>query len=210
VKIIIGLGNPGIPYRMTRHNIGFQVVDHLARINLISIRTKRFRSLYGTGWIDFQHVVLAKPMTFMNRSGEAVKKAADFFHLGVEDLVVVHDDLDLPFGTLRIKRRGGDGGHQGVRSIIEVMGGNNFLRMKVGIGRPPHGMDPAEYVLGVFDKVEQSRLDQILSQAAEFLKLMLLEGLEKAMNQFQKKEDRRKVNPEKDCSIENKSPRSMG
>ena len=187
MKIIVGLGNPGIPYRMSRHNIGFQVVDRLARINRLSVRTKRFGSLYGTGWIDSQQVVLAKPMTFMNRSGEAVKKAADFFHLGIEDLVVVHDDLDLPLGRLRFKRRGGDGGHQGVRSIIERMGGNNFLRLKVGIGRPPQGRDPAEYVLDAFDKIDHSDLDQILSQAAESLKVMLLEGVEKAMNQFQKR-----------------------
>jgi PTH1 family peptidyl-tRNA hydrolase len=172
---------------MSRHNIGFQVVDRLAKISHLSIRTKRFRSLYETGCIDSEKVVLAKPMTFMNRSGEAVKKAADFFHLQVEDLVVVHDDLDLPFGRLRFKRRGGDGGHQGVRSVIECMGGNNFLRLKVGIGRPPEGMDPAEYVLDVFDDVEQSRLDQVLCRAAEGLRTMLLEGLEKAMNQFQKK-----------------------
>jgi PTH1 family peptidyl-tRNA hydrolase len=187
VKIIVGLGNPGIQYRMSRHNIGFQVVDHLAVINYLSVRTKRFRSLYGTGWIDSQRVVLAKPMTFMNRSGEAVKKAADFFHLKLEDLVVVHDDLDLPFGRLRFKRRGGDGGHQGIRSIIERMGGNNFLRLKVGIGRPPQRRDSAEYVLEAFDKIEQSHLNQILSQAAESLRVMLLEGVEKAMNQFQKR-----------------------
>jgi PTH1 family peptidyl-tRNA hydrolase len=187
VKIIVGLGNPGIRYRMSRHNIGFQVVDRLAVINHISVRTKRFRCLYGTGWIDSQQVVLVKPMTFMNRSGEAVKKATDFFHLKLEDIVVVHDDLDLPFGRLRFKRRGGDGGHQGIRSIIERMGGNNFLRLKVGIGRPPQGMDPAEYVLDVFDKIEQSRLNQALSQAAESLNVMLLAGLEKAMNQFQKR-----------------------
>jgi PTH1 family peptidyl-tRNA hydrolase len=123
----------------------------------------------------------------MNRSGEAVKKVADFFHLGVEDLVVVHDDLDLPFGRLRFKQRGGDGGHQGIRSIIERMGGNSFLRLKVGIGRPPQGMDPAEYVLETFDKTEQSCLNQILSYSAESIKVMILEGLEKAMNQFQKK-----------------------
>ena len=172
---------------MTRHNIGFQVVERLAKINHIPIRIKRFKSLYGTGWIDSQQVVLVKPMTFMNRSGEAVKKAADFFCLRMEDLVVVHDDLDLPVGRLRFKQRGGDGGHQGVRSIIERMGENNFLRLKVGIGRPPVGMDPAEYVLETFDKVELSQLDQILSQAAESLKVMLLEGLENAMNQFQKK-----------------------
>jgi PTH1 family peptidyl-tRNA hydrolase len=187
VKIIVGLGNPGIQYRMSRHNIGFQVVDRLAKISRLSIRTKRFKSLYGTGYIDSQQVVLAKPTTFMNRSGEAVKKATVFFHLRVEDLIVVHDDLDLPFGRLRFKRRGGDGGHQGVRSIIELMGGNNFLRLKVGVGRPPQGMDPAEYVLDVFDNIEQPRLDQILSQAAESLRVMLLEGLENAMNQFQKK-----------------------
>jgi len=187
VKIIVGLGNPGIPYRMTRHNIGFQVVDRLAKLNHIPLRTKRFKSLYGTGWIDSQQVVLAKPMTFMNRSGEAVKKEADFFHLRTEDLVVVHDDLDLSFGRIRFKQRGGDGGHQGVRSIIDRMGENNFLRLKVGIGRPPRGMDSAEYVLDVFDKIERSHLDQILSQAAESLKVMLLEGLEKAMNQYQKK-----------------------
>ncbi len=187
MKIIVGLGNPGIPYRTNRHNIGFQVVDRLAKINHIPIRTKRFKSLYGTGRIDSQHVVLAKPMTFMNRSGEAVKKAADFFHLGMDDLVVVHDDLDLPFGRLRFKQRGRDGGHQGVRSIIENMGGNDFLRLKVGIGRPPVEMDPAEYVLEAFDRIEQSQLDGILSQAAEALKVVLLEGLNKAMNQFQRK-----------------------
>ncbi len=187
MRIIVGLGNPGIRYHMSRHNIGFQVVDRLAEISHLSIHTKRFKSVYGKGRIDSQQVILAKPITYMNRSGEAVKKATDFFQLGVEDLVVVHDDMDLPFGTLRFKRRGGDGGHQGVRSIIELTGENNFLRLKVGIGRPPHGMDPAEYVLEAFDKMERADLDQTLSQAAESLRVMLLEGLEKAMNQFQKR-----------------------
>ena len=188
MKIIVGLGNPGIPYRMTRHNIGFQVVDRLAKLSHIPIRTKRFKSLYGKGWIDSQQAILVKPITFMNRSGEAVKKVTDFFHLGIDDLVVVHDDLDLALGRIRFKQKGGDGGHQGVRSIIEMMGGNNFLRLKVGIGRPPVGMEPAEYVLEAFERIEQSRLDGILSQAAEALKVVFLEGLQKAMNQFQKKE----------------------
>ncbi len=187
MKIIVGLGNPGIPYRMTRHNIGFQVADRLAKMNHILISAKRFKALYGKGRIDSQEVVLAKPMTFMNRSGEAVNKVLRFFCVGMEDLIVIHDDLDLPLGRLRFKRRGGDGGHQGVRSIIEMTGGNSFLRLKVGIGRPPQGMDPAEYVLDVFDKIEQSQLDQILSQAAESLRVLLLEGLEAAMNRYQKK-----------------------
>ncbi len=172
---------------MTRHNIGFQVLDRLAKLNTIPIRTKRFKSLYGTGWIHSQQVVLAKPLTFMNRSGEAVKMAMDFFDLRMGDLVVVQDDLDLSFGRLRFKERGGDGGHQGIRSIIERMEGNRFVRLKVGIGRPPREMDPAEYVLEGFDPVEQSQLDHLLSRAAESLQVMLLEGLEKAMNQFQKR-----------------------
>jgi len=187
VKIIVGLGNPGISYRMTRHNIGFLAVDRLAKANRTPIRTKRFKSLFGTGWIDSQQAVFVKPMTFMNRSGEAVGGATNFFGSTIEDLLVLHDDLDLPFGRLRFKQRGGDGGHQGVRSIIDRMGGNNFLRLKIGIGRPPPGMDPADYVLEVFDKTEQPELDGILSQAAEAVRVMLLEGLEKAMNQFQKK-----------------------
>ena len=172
---------------MTRHNIGFLAVDRLAKVNRTSIRTKRFKSLFGIGWIDSQQAVFVKPMTFMNRSGEVVRGVADFFGSTIDDLVVLHDDLDLPFGRFRFKQRGGDGGHQGVRSIIERMGGNNFLRLKIGIGRPPQGMDSADYVLEVFDKTEQPELDVILSQAAEAVRVMLLEGLEKAMNQFQRK-----------------------
>jgi len=187
VKVIVGLGNPGVHYRRSRHNIGFQVVDRLAKANHILVCTKRLNTHYGTGQIESQEVALAKPMTFMNRSGEAVKKLVNFFQIGLEDLIVIHDDLDLPFGRLRFKRRGGDGGHQGVRSIIEWVGGNSFLRLKVGIGRPPKGMDPAEYVLSDFDQTEQPRLDDILTQAAEALKVMLLEGIQAAMNQCQKK-----------------------
>lgn len=187
MKVIVGLGNPGVHYQMSRHNIGFQVVDRLAHLNHILISTKRFKSLYGKGRIDSQEVVLVKPMTFMNLSGEAVKKAVHFFKAGLEDLIVVHDDMDLLLGRLRFKQKGGDGGHQGVRSIIESMGGNHFLRLKVGIGRPPKGTDPAEYVLHDFDTMEQPRLDEILSQAAEALRVMLLEGLQTAMNRYQKK-----------------------
>jgi PTH1 family peptidyl-tRNA hydrolase len=187
VKVIVGLGNPGVHYRCNRHNIGFRIVDRLAEINHILISTKRFKALYGTGGIDSQEVVLTKPLTFMNRSGEAVKKLVDFFHSGMGDLVVIHDDLDLSFGRLRFKQRGGDGGHQGVRSIIEAMDGNNFLRLKVGIGRPPKGMDVVEFVLNDFDQIEQFRLDEMVSRAAEALTVLLSEGLQTAMNRYQKK-----------------------
>jgi PTH1 family peptidyl-tRNA hydrolase len=187
VKVIVGLGNPGVRHQGNRHNIGFQVVDKLAENNQIPISKKRLKAFYGIGKIDSQEVVLAKPMTFMNRSGEAVRRIADFFKVGMEDLIVVHDDLDLPFGRLRFKRRGGDGGHQGVHSIIEAMGGNTFLRLKVGIGRPPRGMEVAEYVLCNFDEMQQPHLSEIRSRAAEALVVMLLEGLEAAMNRYQKK-----------------------
>ena len=184
MKVIVGLGNPGVRHQGNRHNIGFQVADQLAENSHIPISKKRLKALYGTGKIDSQEVVLAKPMTFMNRSGEAVRRIVDFFKVGMEDLIVVHDDLDLPFGRLRFKRRGGDGGHQGVRSIIEAMGGNTFLRLKVGIGRPPRGMEVAEYVLCNFDEVQQPHLSEISSRASEALVVMLLEGLEVAMKRY--------------------------
>ncbi len=189
MKIIFGLGNPGVRYRKTRHNIGFQIVDRLAEKYHIHLSSKRFKSLYGKGWIDVKEVILAKPMTYMNRSGEAVREALNFFRLSVEDLIIVHDDLDLPFGRLRFKRKGGDGGHQGVRSITESLNQNNFLRLKVGIGRPPEGMEPSEYVLSPFDEIEQSKLEEVILRGVESIEVLLREGLERAMNQFQKKQD---------------------
>ena len=187
MKIIVGLGNPGIRYKWSRHNIGFLVVNRLAEIHHIPVGTRHFKSLFGKGSVDSQRVVLANPMTYMNRSGEAVVKIVHFFQAGMEDLIVIHDDLDLPFGKLRIKLRGGDGGHQGIRSIIESIGGNNFLRLKIGIGRPPKEIDPAEYVLTSFSDREKSSLDEILTRAAECLAVMLLEGVGIAMNQYQKR-----------------------
>jgi len=187
VKIIVGLGNPGITYEKTRHNVGFLVLDRLAEINHIFISTKRFKSLYGAGRIDSERLILIKPMTLMNRSGDAVRKVLDFFQAGIEDLIAIHDDLDLPFGRLRFKLRGGDGGHQGVRSIIESVGQSAFLRLKIGIGRPPRGMDPADYVLTPFDEIQYSDLLQIVSRAAEALNVVVLQGIDTAMNRYQRK-----------------------
>jgi PTH1 family peptidyl-tRNA hydrolase len=187
VKVIVGLGNPGLRFRWTRHNIGFRVVHRLAEANHIAISTERFQSLCGTGSIGSQRVLLLEPMTFMNRSGEAVREAVDFYKLDPGDLVIVHDDLDLPLGRLRFKRRGGDGGHQGVRSIIDSVGKGTFVRLKVGIGRPPEGIDPADYVLSRFDKAEKEEVEKIVSRGAESLRVMLLEGIDTAMNRYQKR-----------------------
>lgn len=187
MKLIAGLGNPGVQYQNHRHNIGFQVINYLSKNHHIPLSTKKFHALYGIGQIEFQEVLLLKPMTYMNRSGVAIREALNFFELIPEDLIVVHDDMDLPFGRLRFKRKGGDGGHQGVRSIIESLGKNNFVRLKVGIGRPPRGMDPAEYVLSPFSDEERLHLDELLTRASRALAVMLLEGIEKAMNQFQRR-----------------------
>lgn len=187
MKIIVGLGNPGPLYERSRHNVGFQVIDRLSAVHHILISTKRFKALLGKGRIDSREIVLIKPMTFMNRSGEAVQKALHFFEADCEDLIVIHDDLDLPLGKLRFKSRGGDGGHLGVRSIIESVGGNQFPRLKIGIGRPPEGVDPATYVLSSFFPDEEPLLRKVVDQATEALKVMLIEGMQIAMNRFQKK-----------------------
>jgi len=188
VKIIAGLGNPGVQYEWTRHNVGFRVVDRLAETYHLNLSRRGFSSHYATGWIDSEKVIVLKPMTFMNRSGEAVQKVLSFFDTEMEDLIVIHDDLDLPFGALRFKRMGGDGGHQGVRSIIESIGGNTFPRLKVGIGRPPRGIEAAQYVLNPFDAIERSQLDKVLSESMEALALLLREGVSAAMNRYHKKE----------------------
>ena len=187
MKILVGLGNPGAHYRWTRHNIGFQVVDRLAETYCISLSHTRFQTRYGKGQIRSQSVILVKPLTFMNLCGWAVSRVVNFYKAGLEDLIVIHDDLDLSFGVLRIKRRGGDGGHQGVRSIMESLGGHTFLRLKVGIGKPPRGSDAADYVLGSFDQVERPQLEEILSRTTGCLDVMISEGVEAAMNRYQKK-----------------------
>ena len=187
MKIIVGLGNPGVHYQWTRHNVGFRVVDQLSEVQRIPICFRRFKAHYGIGRIHSQDVVLVKPLTFMNLSGEAVRKIANTFSVEKEDLIVVHDDLDLALGRLRVKRKGGDGGHQGVRSIIEAMGGNTFLRLKVGIGRPPRGVDPADYVLSSFVEEDELEIRSTLSKAAETVEVILSEGVDAAVNQLQKK-----------------------
>lgn len=187
MRLIVGLGNPGARYEGSRHNIGFLVVDRLAVEHHIQISTTRFKAIFGEGWINSQQVVLLKPMTFMNLSGEAVQRALKFFNSGPENLIVIHDDMDLSLGRIRFKVRGGDGGHLGVRSIVESIGVSSFLRLKVGIGRPPRGMDAAEYVLSDFDPIETPYLEQVLDRATEALRVLLTEGLQTAMSRFQKK-----------------------
>ena len=147
MKIIAGLGNPGDQYRLTRHNMGFLVVDALAEESGIAIQKKKFEALLGDGRIAEHRVLIAKPQTFMNLSGISVRQVLDFYQKTAGDLLVVHDDLDLSFGTVRVKVGGGDGGHKGIRSLIEHLGVANFTRVRLGIGKPSIKEDVERYVL---------------------------------------------------------------
>lgn len=184
MRFIVGLGNPGLAYRVTRHNVGFMVVDRLARKHGISLSRRRFGARSGEGKIRGQEAVLVKPQTYMNRSGLPVRDLLGAYGSSLEDLIVIHDDLDVNFGWIRIRGKGGPGGHRGVQSIIQTMGGSDFVRLKVGIGRPRGALDVTDYVLHPFDKDERARLSGVLSRAVEGVEAILLEGVERAMSRF--------------------------
>jgi PTH1 family peptidyl-tRNA hydrolase len=180
--LIVGLGNPGPKYAANRHNVGFRCLDHLASAHGLTFDKRQKKARVGSGTIDGRRVILAKPQTFMNDSGRAVIPLARFYQVPPEQLLVVYDDLDLPFGTLRMRPEGGSGGHKGMRSVIEQLGGQNFPRLRVGIGRPPGRMDPAAYVLRDFSDEEQELLDDLWGRAVVAIETWLAEGVEMAMN----------------------------
>lgn len=179
-----GLGNPGREYRASRHNIGFMLVDVLSARWDIRVGKVQFRSLLGSGKVGATRVLLAKPQTFMNLSGQAVSSLIRFYKIDLSKVLVAHDDLDLPFGTLRIRPGGGPGGQKGVGSIIQQLGTQDFPRLRIGIGRPPGQMDPAEYVLQNFSPSEMDEIPFILGKAAEAAECYIRQGLEMAMNRF--------------------------
>ena len=184
MKLVVGLGNPGKKYERTRHNIGFLIIDHIASQNEIKVSTSRCNALVGEWSSRGDKIVFAKPQTYMNRSGESVKALMRWFHATPDDVVVVYDDLDLPFGRIRIRAKGSAGGHRGVASIMESLAGAPFCRVRVGIGRPPTGMDPADYVLEPFSAQEIAELDDVVSRAVQALMCLLQEGNQRAMAQF--------------------------
>jgi PTH1 family peptidyl-tRNA hydrolase len=184
VKLIAGLGNPGIGYERTRHNLGFFIIDRLAQKNEVAVHRSLCDALVGEWCCNGDHVVLAKPQIFMNRSGAAIEGLLRHFGGGAEDLVVVYDDLDLPFGRIRIRPKGGAGGHRGVASIIESLAGAPFSRVRVGIGRPPEGMDPTDFVLQPFSSEEMAQLGDVVDRAAEAVGCLLRDGLQRAMELF--------------------------
>ncbi|PTR30439.1 peptidyl-tRNA hydrolase [Rhodococcus sp. OK519] len=183
--VVVGLGNPGPQYEKTRHNIGFMVADVLAgRVGgKFSAHKRSGAEIVQTRLVGRQ-VILAKPRSYMNLSGGAVSGLARFFSVKPESIVVIHDELDLDFGTIRLKQGGGEGGHNGLRSISQSLGTKDYLRTRVGIGRPPGRQDPADYVLKPFSSVERKELDLVCEEAADAVELVLQLGLEAAQNRL--------------------------
>jgi peptidyl-tRNA hydrolase, PTH1 family len=184
VKLVMGLGNPGKQYEGTRHNLGFMIVEQLARQNQVAIQKKLCEALVGEWSNDEERIFLVKPQTYMNHSGESVKALLDHFGLTAEDLIVIHDDLDLSFGRIRIRPTGGAGGHRGVLSILESLAGGQFYRVRVGIGRPPDGVDPVDFVLENFTLQEVDQLAELIPRASEAVVSLLREGERRAMEQY--------------------------
>ncbi|MBF6075768.1 aminoacyl-tRNA hydrolase [Nocardia beijingensis] len=182
--LVVGLGNPGPEYERTRHNVGFLVADVLAeRVGGRFAVHKKSGADLLQAWLDGRQVLIAKPRSFMNLSGRPVAALAKFFSVPPTEVIVVHDELDLPFGAIRLKRGGGEGGHNGLRSVSSALTTKDYLRTRIGIGRPPGRQDPADYVLKPFSAPERKEVPVIVEQAADAVELLLRVGLETAQNQ---------------------------
>ncbi len=184
IRLIVGLGNPGSTYEKTRHNTGFMIIENIATTFVIPFATQKFNTLYGRGRIKDIEVILAKPMAFMNNSGPPVQKLADYFRIKSEDLLAIHDDIDLEFGRLKIKDKGGHGGHKGVKSLIGAFGGGEFTRLRIGVGRPAEGCSVTDHVLANWRPEEVKILPQIIATARDAVVAILCEGPKEGMNRF--------------------------
>lgn len=186
MKLIVGLGNPTKEYEKTRHNVGFMVMDALANQLNVNINTKKFNGEYVKFKYNQEDVILLKPMTYMNNSGESIIQVMNYFKIGVEDLLVVYDDMDMPVGKLRLRESGSAGGHNGIKSVIAHVGGQNFKRIRVGIDRHPK-IPVIDYVLGRFTKDEQPLIEEGIKNATSAIETYLDKGFVAAMNQYNNK-----------------------
>lgn len=196
MHLVLGLGNPGGRYRGNRHNAGFMVVDRLAERAGVACDRKMLGALVAKTRVRGEDVVLAQPQSYMNLSGQPAASLRGFFKCPVEQVVVVHDELDLPFGDIRVKLGGGHGGHNGLRDIQARFGNNGFVRVRFGIGRPPEGWDTANYVLADFTAEESAQLDALLDRAADAVEAVVSEGVQAAMNRFNVKSAGRGARPD--------------
>ena len=182
--LIVGLGNPESEYAHTRHNMGFDTINELAKNNNINITKTKFKALYETGIIQNEKVILLKPQTYMNLSGESVKEVAEFYNLKPEEIIVIYDDIDIEKGHIKIRKKGGAGSHNGMKSVVEELQSTDFARIRVGIGQPEFKSDMINYVIGKVPEEEQKILQQGTKKAAEAIEEILKNGIDIAMNKF--------------------------
>lgn len=181
--LIAGLGNPGKKYSRTRHNIGFEILNRWSEMLGAPMKGRRFQSRSAIAHFQQKAIILLRPVTYMNRSGQAIKACLDFYRLNFDQILIVHDDLDLPTGKLKLVPKGGAGGHKGIRSIIDHIGTDHFSRLKIGIGRPQFDEDVEDYVLASFYPDEKDIMEQTVPKAIKACELVIQEGIERAMNQ---------------------------
>ncbi|MDD2400887.1 MAG: aminoacyl-tRNA hydrolase [Clostridia bacterium] len=184
MKLIVGLGNPGDEYKKTRHNIGFMVLDALTACYRIDKEKKQCKALLGQGNIEGQKIMIAKPQTYMNNSGEAVLEILNYYKNAFDDFIIIHDDLDMDCGRIRFKRGGGSGGHNGLKSITKMLNSDDYSRLKIGIGRPPKPMKTEDYVLGTFSKEEREYIPDIINAALNGLKMWCSKDIDDVMNEY--------------------------
>jgi PTH1 family peptidyl-tRNA hydrolase len=184
VRLVVGLGNPGNNYADTRHNAGFLVVDDVAETWSITINQKKFNVEFGRGRIKGIDTILVKPQAYMNKSGPPVRQVSDYFKISYRDMLIIHDDIDLEFGRLKIKEKGGHGGHNGVRSLIDAWGEDAFVRLRVGVGRSGDHGNVVNHVLGRFGRQEKAALEKVVDRARDAVETILCEGAKEGMNRF--------------------------
>jgi peptidyl-tRNA hydrolase, PTH1 family len=184
MKCIVGLGNPGKQYAHTRHNIGFEVIDTLSRQLGISLDQSKFNGLYGIGFHEGKKVLLLKPLTYMNLSGESIRAVIDYYQIDLEDLLVIYDDLDLPVGKVRLRQKGSPGGHNGIKSTVAHLGTQQFNRIRIGIDRPQTGMSVPDYVLGRFQQEEKAFTLEAVKKSADACVSWLEKPFIQVMNEF--------------------------
>lgn len=184
MKLIVGLGNPGREYEKTRHNTGFMALDLVARELNISVTSEKFKGLYGKGNIKGESVILLKPQTFMNLSGESIREAIDFYKIDKEQLIIIYDDIDIEPGIIKIRKTGGPGTHNGMKSVLQNISTKDFTRIRVGIGKPKHKNDLINYVIGNIPEEEKEILDEATTLAKDAIIEIIKNGVDNAMNKY--------------------------
>lgn len=184
MKLFVGLGNPGKEYEQTRHNVGFMVMDELAKRWNLAYNQAKFNGIFASHMISGEKVILCKPLTYMNLSGECVRPLIDYYKIDIDDVVVIYDDLDLPVGKIRLRMTGSAGGHNGMKSLIQHLGTDQFKRIRIGIGRPQNGQKVTDYVLGRFTKEEEHNIQQAIMRATDACEKFVASSFLQVMNEY--------------------------